>query len=45
MKDYVVAVLAVMCVLLFVLHLCMPREYECARLTAILVWVMDAVRL
>ena len=40
MVPYVDAVVAVyvMCVLLFVLHVCMLRECECARLTAMLVW-------
>ena len=36
-EDAVVAV-TVMCVLLFVLHVCMLREYEGARLTEMLVW-------
>ena len=39
---------AVVCVtmirtLLFVLHACMLRECECARVTAMLVWGMDEV--
>ena len=33
----------VMRVLLFVLHVCMLRECEVARLSAILVWGMDDV--
>ena len=40
--DAVVDV-TVMCVLLFVLHVCMLRECEAARLTAMLVWGMDEV--
>ena len=40
--DAVVAV-TVMRVLLFVLHMCLLREYYGARLTAMLVWVMDEV--
>ena len=40
--DTVVAV-TVMCVLLFVLHVCMLRMCDGARLTAILVWGMDEV--
>ena len=40
--DAVVAV-TVMCVLLFVLHVCTLRECEGARLTAMLVWGMDEV--
>ena len=42
--DAVVAV-TVMHVLLFVLHVCMLREYEGARLTEMLVWGMDEVGL
>ena len=38
--DVVVAV-TVMCVLLFVLHVCMLRECDGARLTVVLVWGMD----
>ena len=40
MVPYVDAVVAVsvICVLLFVLHVCMLRECEGARVTAILVW-------
>ena len=40
MVPYVdaVVVVTVMCVLLFVLHVCMLRECECARLTTMLVW-------
>ena len=33
----------VMCVLLFVLHVCMLRECDGARLTVMLVWGMDEV--
>ena len=40
--DAVVAV-TVMRVLLFVLHVCMLRECDGARLTAMLVWGMDVV--
>ena len=40
--DAVVAV-NVMRVLLFVLHVWMLRECECARVMAILVWGMDEV--
>ena len=40
--DVVVAA-TVMSVLLFVLHVCMRRECEGARLTARLVWGMDEV--
>ena len=40
--DVVVAV-TVMCVLLFVLHVCLQRECDGARLTAMLVWGMDEV--
>ena len=40
--DAVVAV-TVMRVLLFVLHVCMLRECDGARLTAMLVWGMDEV--
>ena len=43
MVPYVDAVVAVMCVLLFVLHVCLLRECDGARLTAMLVWGMDAV--
>ena len=38
--DAMVAV-SVMCVLLFMLHACMLRECDSARLTAMLVWGMD----
>ena len=38
MVPYVEAVVAVMRVLLFVLHVCTLRECEGARLTAMLVW-------
>ena len=43
MVPYVDAVVAVtvMLVLLFVLHVCMLRECDGARLTAILLWGMD----
>ena len=42
-EESVVAV-TVMCVLLFVLHVCMLRECDGARLTAaLLVWRMDEV--
>ena len=40
--DAVVAV-SVICVLLFVLHVCMLRECDSARLTSMLVWGMDEV--
>ena len=40
--DKVVAV-TVMCVLLFVLHVCLLRECDGVRLTAMLVWEMDEV--
>ena len=40
--DVVVAV-TVMCVLLFVLHVCILRESECTKVTVILVWVMGEV--
>ena len=40
--PYVDAV-TVMCVLLFVLHVCLLRECDCVRLTAMLVWEMDEV--
>ena len=40
--DVVVAV-TVLRVLLFVLHVCMLRECEGARVTAMLLWVMDEV--
>ena len=42
MVPYVFAV-TVMRVLLFVLHVCILRECEGARLTAMLVWVMEEV--
>ena len=40
--PYVSAVVAlsVMCVLLFLLHMCLLREFEGARVTAMLLWVM-----
>ena len=43
MVPYVDAVVAVtvMCVLLYVLHVCMLRVCDGARLTAMLVWGMD----
>ena len=40
--DAVVAV-TVMRVLLFVLHVCLQREWDGARLTAMLVWGMEEV--
>ena len=40
--DEVVAV-TMMRVLLFVLHVCLLREYDGVRLTAMLVWGMDEV--
>ena len=40
--DEVVAV-TVMRVMLFVLHMCMPRECDGARVTEMLVWGMDEV--
>ena len=40
--DAVVAV-TVIRVLIFVLHACMLREYDGARLMAMLVWGMDVV--
>ena len=43
MVPYVDAVVAVMCVLLFVLHVCLLRECDGARLTAMLVLGMDEV--
>ena len=45
MLPYVGAVVAVtvMRVLLFVLHVCMLRECEGVRVTAMLVWGMDEV--
>ena len=45
MVPYVDAVVALtgMRVLLFVLHVCMLRECDGARLTAMLVWGMDVV--
>ena len=47
MVPYVDAVVAVtvMLVLLFVLHVCMLRECEGARVTAMLVWGVDEVLL
>ena len=41
MVPYVDAVVAVIRVLLFVLHVCLLRVCDGARLTVILVWVMD----
>ena len=38
-----VVVVTVMCVLLFVLHVCLLRECGGARLTAMLEWGMDEV--
>ena len=38
-----VVVVTVMRVLLFVLHMCMLRECDGARLTAMLMWGMDVV--
>ena len=38
MVPYVDAVVAVMCVLLFVLHVCMLRYCDGAKLMAMLVW-------
>ena len=45
MVPYVdaVAAVTVMRILLFVLHVCMLRECEGARLTVMLVWGMDEV--
>ena len=45
MVLYVNAVVAVtvMCVLLLVLHVCMLRDCEGTRVTAMLVWGMDEV--
>ena len=40
--DEVVAV-TVMCVLLFVLHVCLLKECDGVRLPAMLVWGMDEV--
>ena len=40
--DVVVSV-TVMCVLLFVLHVCMLREYEGASVSTMLVWGMEEV--
>ena len=40
--DEVVAV-NVMCVLLFMLYVCLLRECDGARVTAMLVWEMDEV--
>ena len=39
----VVVAVTVMHVLLFVVHVCMLRECEGARVTAMLVWGMEAV--
>ena len=38
-----VVAVTVMHVLLFVLHVCLLRECDCVRLTAMLVWGMDEV--
>ena len=43
MVPNVDAVVAVMHVMLFVLCVCMLRAYEGARMTPMLVWVMDEV--
>ena len=45
MVPYVdeVVVVTVTRVLLFVLHVCLRRECDCMRLTAMLVWGMDDV--
>ena len=45
MVPYVDAVVAVtvMRILLIVLHMCLLREYDGVRLTAMLVWGMDEV--
>ena len=43
MAPYVDEVIAVMRVLLFVLHVCLLRECDGVRLTAMLVWGMDEV--
>ena len=45
MVPYVDAMVAVtvMCVLFFVLHMCLLRECDGVRLTAMLVWWMDEV--
>ena len=45
--PYVHAVVAVtvMCILLLVLHVCMLRDCEGARVTAMLVWAMEEVLL
>ena len=43
MVPYVDAVVAVMRVLLLLLHMCMLRECDAARLTAMLLWGMDDV--
>ena len=37
-EPHFVSAVTVMHVLLFVLHVCVLREYEAARVTAILVW-------
>ena len=43
MVPYVDAVVTVMSVLLFVLHVCLVREYDGMRLTAMVVWGIDEV--
>ena len=43
MVAYVVVAVTVMHVLLFVLHVCMLRECEGARVTAMLVWCPEKV--
>ena len=43
MVSYVDAVVTVMRVLLFVLHVCLLRECDCVKLTEMLVWGMDEV--
>ena len=47
MVPYVHAVVAVTVMrgLLFVLHVCMLREFQCARVMAMLAWGMDEVLL
>ena len=39
MVPYVNAVVAVMCILLLVLHVCMLREYKGVRVTAMMLWL------
>ena len=43
MVPYVDGVVAVMCELLFVLHVCLLRVWDGVRLTAMLVWGMYEV--